>query len=165
MTARVTKKQAIMRQKSIDSQDASAMAEGVKEISSPEKKTSASDKIANVFRSTINSGIQKGAGLPVGNENKEKSSRDLSDSPKSHSNSSDEEGEIVNEENQPSDDDNKSPAEEDENSSSDSSKSSKSSEDEAEKQKKDRRRMRDKSPDNSLESQNSDWLIKSVYHD
>jgi hypothetical protein len=68
MTARVTKKQAIMRQKLIDSQDVSAMAEGVKEISSPEKKTSASDKNANVFRSTKNSSIQKVTGLPMGND-------------------------------------------------------------------------------------------------
>jgi hypothetical protein len=85
----------------------------------------------------------------MGNENKEKSPRDVSDSKKSHSNSSNEEAEIVNEGDIPSDDDQKS-------SSSESSDSYKSSEDESEKKRKDRRRKRTDSPENSPESNHSE---------
>jgi hypothetical protein len=50
-------------QQSIDSQGASAMADGVKMISSPEEKTSSRDKIATDSKSAKNSSNKKATGL------------------------------------------------------------------------------------------------------
>jgi hypothetical protein len=91
----VPKKSVTPKQQSIDSQGVSAIADGVKKISSPEEKTSSSKKVVTDSKSVKNPSSKNTTGLPVGNENKERSHRDPSDSNKSHSNSSKEEGEIV----------------------------------------------------------------------
>jgi hypothetical protein len=110
MTTKFMKNKSVtQRQQLLDSQGASVMADGVKKISSPEEKTSSSDKIATDSKSAKNSSNKKATGLPIDDENKKKSLRDLSDSKLSHSNSSNEEGEIVNEGKQPSNDDEKPP--------------------------------------------------------
>ena len=96
------KKSVTSNQHPIVVKGASAKAGGVKNISSPEENTSSSEKIAADSKSARNSNSKNAIGLPIGNENKGRNTRNSSDPKKGLSNSSKEEGEIVIEGIQPS---------------------------------------------------------------
>ncbi len=157
------KKSVTSNQHPIVVRGASAKADGVKEISSPEENTSSSDKIATDSKSAPNSNSKNAIGLPMGNEIKRRVTRNSSDSKKGPSISSKEENEVDNEGIPPSDDVNIYPLKQskkrsfdDEDSSSDSSQHSKTTDNSLEKKGYDRRRSRDDSSNDSPEPENSD---------
>jgi hypothetical protein len=159
MTLRVTKKQsATLRSQSNDSLRESAIADGGGEVSSQGNTNSLGEEIAADPRSP-KSNSEKASGLPMGRNNKGKSSKNISDSEKSHSIPPNEENEVVMEDEDPSDNDEEIPPSEDGNSSSDSSKSSDKSSDESDESQKERKKRRQKREDSPLslkESQDSD---------